>query len=61
MFIENAPDITRNSTHYENVDKYGYPSWTKTMVKTIKIGSHTFFREKDLCKRKFVQNVNKKK
>lgn len=37
-------DTTLGSTHYENVDAFGTPSWSKGMAKTVKIGRHTFWR-----------------
>jgi hypothetical protein len=44
VFEENSPDITGGGTHYEAVEKYGLPRWAKKMVRTVKIGEHTFFR-----------------
>lgn len=46
VFKENGPDITKEATHYENVEKFGMPSWAKKMQITAKIGHHTFFKEK---------------
>ena len=46
VFEEDAPDITNRATHYENVEKFGLPSWAKKMKITAKIGRHTFFAEK---------------
>lgn len=44
VFEEGSPDITGGGTHYEAVEKYGLPRWAKGMVRTVKIGEHTFFR-----------------
>lgn len=44
VFLENAPDVTRGATHYEAVERYGLPKWAKGMVRTAKIGEHTFFK-----------------
>jgi len=46
VFNENAPDVTKNATHYENVEVYGCPKWAKGMDRTVKIGCHTFFKER---------------
>ena len=46
VFEKNGPDITNGATHYENVEKFGLPSWAKEMTITAKIGRHTFFAEK---------------
>jgi hypothetical protein len=46
VFEENAPDVTRGATHYENVEAYDMPKWAYSMVRTIKIGEHTYFKEK---------------
>lgn len=46
VFEGNGPDITRGATHYENVEKFGLPSWAKNMEITAKIGNHTFFAKK---------------
>lgn len=43
VFIENAPDITRGATHYENIERFGIPYWAKDMVRVCKIGNHTFY------------------
>ncbi len=45
VFEENAPDITFGATHFENIEAFGTPYWAKSMVKTIKIKSHTFYKE----------------
>ncbi len=44
VFTENAPDITLGATHYEAVERYGLPGWARSMVRTVKIGEHTFFK-----------------
>lgn len=46
VFEQNAPDVTCGATHYEAVEKYGLPSWAKVMIRTVKIGEHTFFKER---------------
>lgn len=45
VFAEGAPDITRGATHYENIEAYGLPKWARSMVRTIRIGEHTYFRK----------------
>ena len=45
-FIEGQADSTGGATHFENIEAFGTPYWTKSMVKTVKIGSHTFYKEK---------------
>lgn len=37
-------DITGGATHFENVEAYGRPRWSKNMIITCKIGRHTFFK-----------------
>jgi hypothetical protein len=44
VFEESGIDVTKGATHYENVEAYGLPKWARSMVKTIKIGQHTFFK-----------------
>ena len=39
-------DITGGATHYENIECFGTPWWIKNMIKTIKIKSHTFYKER---------------
>ncbi|MBI4707764.1 MAG: cell wall hydrolase [Candidatus Omnitrophica bacterium] len=46
VFEQSAPDITRGATHYEAVETYGMPKWARSMVRTVKIGKHTFFKFK---------------
>jgi len=46
VFVENSPDFTNGATHYEAVERYGIPRWAKGMIKTAKIGEHTFFKER---------------
>jgi hypothetical protein len=50
VFQEHGPDITKGATLFENIEKYGFPkTWDKSkVIKTVKIKSHTFFREKSL-------------
>lgn len=47
VFEENGKDITKGATHYENVECFGVPYWARTMFRTIKIGHHTFYKEKE--------------
>lgn len=44
-FLLNIEDLTDGATHFENVDVFGKPYWVDSMVKTIKIGNHTFYKE----------------
>jgi len=46
VFKDGAEDITDGATHFENMEKFGKPYWTKGMIKTIKLKSHTFFKIK---------------
>lgn len=39
-------DSTKGATHFENVEKYGMPSWRKDVRMTVKIGDHTFFKRR---------------
>ena len=45
IFVRNGKDITLGSTHYENIERFGIPYWAKNMVRTVKIGKHTFFKK----------------
>lgn len=40
---KNGPDVTIGSISWENLD-FGEPYWAKSMTKTVKIGSHTFYK-----------------
>ena len=44
VFTQGACDNTGGATHYENIEKFGTPYWAKGMTRTVKIGSHTFFK-----------------
>ena len=46
VFEQNSPDITFGATHFEAIEKYGTPYWVKKMIKTVKIGEHTFYKSK---------------
>lgn len=46
VFYTYGKDITKGATHYENIEAFGVPWWTKGMKVTCKIGKHTFYREK---------------
>ena len=39
-------DVTKGATHYENIERFGIPRWAKSMVRTVKIGEHTFYKAK---------------
>lgn len=39
-------DITGGATHWENVKAFGRPYWTASMVPTVLIGDHQFYRPK---------------
>lgn len=45
VFKENGKDITQGATHYENVEQFGEPYWTKGMIITCKVGKHTFYKK----------------
>jgi hypothetical protein len=38
-------DFTHGATHWEAVQRYGFPSWARNMIATIKIKDHTFFKK----------------
>lgn len=38
-------NVSRGATHFENVKAFGVPYWASTMVPTVKIASHQFYRE----------------
>lgn len=46
VFTIDTHDVTIGATHYEAVKRYGWPSWSKDMIITCKIGEHYFFRER---------------
>lgn len=46
LFINQSLDVTGGACYYENVGAYGKPSWSKGMIETCKIGSHTFWKER---------------
>jgi len=46
VFEENGFDTTRGATHYENIEAFGMPKWSRSMVRIVTIGRHTFFRER---------------
>lgn len=37
-------DIIGDSTHFENIDIFGEPSWAYGMKKTVKINDHQFYK-----------------
>jgi hypothetical protein len=39
-------DITHGATHWENIKAFGTPYWVKSMVHTVTINDHAFYREK---------------
>lgn len=39
-------DMTNGATHWENTKAFGVPYWAKSMVKTVTIGHHVFYRPK---------------
>ncbi len=43
---EKGEDVTLGATSWENVEQFGKPWWAKSMIKTVKIGAHTFYKEK---------------
>jgi hypothetical protein len=44
VFEENGIDTTEGACFYENITAFGMPKWAYSMVKTVKIGEHTFFK-----------------
>lgn len=45
--IGTLKDITKGATMFENIERFGFPkTWNRRkIVKTCKIGRHTYFRE----------------
>ncbi len=43
---ENGSNLSRQATHFENVEAFGRPRWARSMDQTIKLGRLTFFRER---------------
>lgn len=39
-------DITGGADHWENVKAFGEPYWAKSMVKTVIIGDHQFYKSR---------------
>ena len=39
-------NLTRHATHWENTTAFGVPRWAGSMVKTVKIKDHVFYRQK---------------
>lgn len=39
-------DITGSATHWENVKAFGKPYWADSMIKTVQIMDHQFYKEK---------------
>ena len=37
-------NLTKGATNWEAIETFGKPYWTKGMVKTAKVGSHSFYR-----------------
>ncbi len=46
VFEQGAPDSTNGATHFENIEAFGIPYWAPGMLVTVKIGDHTFFKER---------------
>ena len=42
---EDGPDVTLGATHLDNLD-FQRPYWADSMIPTVKIGSHTFYKER---------------
>lgn len=42
---DNCKEID-GATHWENVKKFGRPSWSKNMIETFSYKDHVFFRER---------------
>lgn len=40
-----SSNLTRGSTHFENVKAFGKPYWAKYMQPTVKIKDHQFYKE----------------
>ena len=43
---KNGSAITKGATHFENIEAFGWPKWSRGMVVTAKIGHHTFMKKK---------------
>lgn len=44
--VSERSNITKGATHFENVQSFGAPYWASSMVTTVRIGAHQFWREK---------------
>ncbi len=42
-----VPDVTNGATHFENLTKYPMPYWAKDMDAVKRIGTDTYFKEKN--------------
>ena len=47
VFNEDMVDLTGSATHFEDVSKYGEPYWAKDMIVTAKVGTKTFYKERN--------------
>lgn len=39
-------DPTHGATHWENIEAFGKPYWADSLIKTVVIGTHTFYKER---------------
>lgn len=46
VFEQAGVDTTASATHFENIEAFGVPYWAREMIETVKIGDHTFFKER---------------
>lgn len=45
VFQDGVPDVTGGATHYEAVERYGWPRWARGMVVTAHIGEHWYMKK----------------
>lgn len=45
---QQGSDLTRQATHFENVEAFGLPRWARRMERTARLGRLTFFREQSV-------------
>ena len=49
-------NLTRNATHFENVEVFGPPSWAREMEQTVRIGRLTFYKKRGGSTRWMAEN-----
>lgn len=39
-------NLVKGADHWENINSFGKPYWVKTMLKTARVGNHTFYKSR---------------